>query len=309
MSTSHEKAKATRILATNCCICSRKLVDAKSVEFGIGPVCRRKYGKVDIETTPEMHKKALGALAVSGLAPHVIDAVLEHGNDARQVCNWLVYWASANYTDKKIVLACTPIIRTLGYTTLADKLEKDRATVRLTVVDDGFEVYTPRDNQTIRGLRQIGGEIVRHANSDRFKCWKVPTGSKRALSTLLGVSFGNEYCHVSYTDGTTKTFTIEPSAWADFTATLPKKPNPNDSQIHYRKTGKGEWVVLGPEHLVKPGNVTVTLKNGNKKTEIVESTGRPFLINGTPHVYGYLVKKRVNAGTAVTPAYRGSYRY
>jgi hypothetical protein len=31
-------------MATNCCACGKPLVDAKSVETGMGPVCRKKYG-------------------------------------------------------------------------------------------------------------------------------------------------------------------------------------------------------------------------------------------------------------------------
>lgn len=39
----YENAPATKILATNCCCCGKPLVDAASVELGIGPVCRKKY--------------------------------------------------------------------------------------------------------------------------------------------------------------------------------------------------------------------------------------------------------------------------
>jgi len=310
MSFEHEKAKATRILATNCCCCGRDLVDAKSVEMGIGPVCRKKYANPDIETTDEMRKRAIGALAISGLADHVIDAVLERKKDARKVCNMLVYWASANYTDKGIVLACTPVIRLLGYTTLADKLERDRSTVKLVVTDDDHvEVYCPRDDDTIRGLRGLNGEIVRHETSDRFKCWKVSAKreTKRSLAILLGVSFSNEYCHVVYPTGDTKTYTIDPATWEAFTATLPRPKT--DSKIYYRKTKRGEWVVFGPAHLVKQGTVTVTRKNGTQQTEVVGSTGRPFDVGGVPHVYGYLAPRQPNAGTATTPPYRFSYSY
>jgi uncharacterized Zn finger protein (UPF0148 family) len=40
---SYEEAPATQMLATHCCVCGRPLVDAISVETGIGPVCRRRY--------------------------------------------------------------------------------------------------------------------------------------------------------------------------------------------------------------------------------------------------------------------------
>ena len=38
---SYENAAATKLLATNCVICGRALVDATSVELGVGPECRK----------------------------------------------------------------------------------------------------------------------------------------------------------------------------------------------------------------------------------------------------------------------------
>lgn len=40
---SYLNAPATQLLATNCCCCGRSLVDAVSVELGIGPECRAGY--------------------------------------------------------------------------------------------------------------------------------------------------------------------------------------------------------------------------------------------------------------------------
>ncbi len=44
---SHENAPATKLLATNCACCGRALVDAVSVETGIGPECRKRFS-VDV---------------------------------------------------------------------------------------------------------------------------------------------------------------------------------------------------------------------------------------------------------------------
>lgn len=40
----YEHAPATQMLATDCIMCGRPLVDAVSIEAGIGPVCRQKHG-------------------------------------------------------------------------------------------------------------------------------------------------------------------------------------------------------------------------------------------------------------------------
>lgn len=44
---SYENSLACKVLATACCVCGRPLVDSVSVEFGIGPICREKYGYND----------------------------------------------------------------------------------------------------------------------------------------------------------------------------------------------------------------------------------------------------------------------
>lgn len=54
---SYENAPATTLLATNCACCGRALVDAKSVEAGIGPDCREKYG-VDVDVTEAAREEA-----------------------------------------------------------------------------------------------------------------------------------------------------------------------------------------------------------------------------------------------------------
>lgn len=40
----YETAPATRLLATKCAVCGRPLVDAQSVEVGVGPECRKRNG-------------------------------------------------------------------------------------------------------------------------------------------------------------------------------------------------------------------------------------------------------------------------
>lgn len=54
---SHENAPATKLLATACACCGRALVDAVSVETGIGPECRKNFG-VDFDTTDAAHAEA-----------------------------------------------------------------------------------------------------------------------------------------------------------------------------------------------------------------------------------------------------------
>ena len=57
---SYENAPGTKMLATHCICCGRPLLDALSVEIGIGPVCRRKSGYEDVDKSfaPENHRVA-----------------------------------------------------------------------------------------------------------------------------------------------------------------------------------------------------------------------------------------------------------
>jgi len=64
---SYQNSAACQIVATHCACCGKPLVDAKSVELGIGPVCRKKYG-FDIDVPNAVRKEAnsiVYALAVA----------------------------------------------------------------------------------------------------------------------------------------------------------------------------------------------------------------------------------------------------
>ena len=62
---SYENAPATELLSTRCVACARPLLDAASVEAGMGPICRKKYGysaipeDVRIEANALIHEAAL----------------------------------------------------------------------------------------------------------------------------------------------------------------------------------------------------------------------------------------------------------
>lgn len=216
---SHELAAATQVLASNCCICGRDLCDAKSVELGTGPVCRKRYFRdADIPIDNDGWARALGVVAQSGLPEHIIDGVLDRRPDTRLAANLVVYWASAHHTDRKTVLTCSNIVRFLGYTTLADKLERDRSDLRFETEGDEIHIYCKRNDRFGWDIRRrLNGKIIRHEASNRFKCWAVPTNRKASLILLAGVYFGGFKC---WADG--GIFTVELKTRAEFDASLPK---------------------------------------------------------------------------------------
>ena len=90
----YENAPATKLLATNCCACGKPLVDAKSVEVGMGPVCRKKYG-YDTDVG-EYERKAANVLI------HKLAVAVSGGN-----------------VDLES-LKCAIVLRELGFAKIAD---------------------------------------------------------------------------------------------------------------------------------------------------------------------------------------------
>src|SRR3954471_11004952 len=113
---SYENAPATKLLATHCILCGLPLVDAISVETGIGPICREKAGYGEIQASPEDHKQAnayVHQLARSG----------------------------ATFADLLLGVAG---LRILGFTRLAGLIVKRKAVVKMTNSGGGMiEIDTP----------------------------------------------------------------------------------------------------------------------------------------------------------------------
>ncbi len=63
----------THQLATHCVVCSRKLRDAKSVELGIGPICRKKLNHADWGLDDEAQATANKLIHKAGIAARAED--------------------------------------------------------------------------------------------------------------------------------------------------------------------------------------------------------------------------------------------
>ena len=124
---SHENAPATRLVATHCWACHRDLVDAKSVEVGMGPICRKKYGYDEL----------------SGL-----------DNATRKAANALVYEAAAVHaTAPDRVIAIADELATLGLVKLPEKMRDNFIPIKLTTVPNA-PVY--RYQGRAKGETQVG---------------------------------------------------------------------------------------------------------------------------------------------------------
>jgi hypothetical protein len=145
---SYENAPATKMLATHCCLCARPLVDAVSVEAGMGPDCRENSGYY-----------AEGASA-----------------DARSTVNAIVYRIAAGM-DLAELPAAIETVRSYGFHKLADTLAKRLSTITVEDRGDGtIAVFTPYSPEFVPAVKAAAGGW---AQFDRqLKAWIVPNGPK-----------------------------------------------------------------------------------------------------------------------------------
>ena len=156
---SYENSEACKMLATHCAACGRPLVDAKSVELGIGPDCRRKY-RFDDESITDDKRKTANKL--------VYDiARLQRGPDV------------ASMTDK---------LDRLGFTKLAARIRK--RTIKITITfgnsrQSCWELKIPYldGTKTELQLRGIPGSwdkrkkvwVIRRNPTNQQRLWKFLT--------------------------------------------------------------------------------------------------------------------------------------
>lgn len=171
----YTEALATRLLATNCVICGRKLVDAISCELGVGPECR------------------------DGIYPEGID------DSDRKIANEHVFHAAiaAQRGQVEKVLEYAELILKLGFTELAEKVsrrfmdgaEKVERDPDITIEETGdvMVVKTPfrrgAKDEFINAWRQIPGRRF-----DRQRLANVvPKTSKAAVWGLLREFFPGKW--------------------------------------------------------------------------------------------------------------------
>lgn len=132
---SYENAPATQMLATHCAVCSKPLVDAKSVEVGMGPECRRKHG-FNVEIDPEARKEA----------NKIIHALALHNG--------------GQYPTPSYLPEAIERIGALGLHKLAEVLADRLAPVKISKLENGrIGVDTPYSEEIVAALRNVPGRF------------------------------------------------------------------------------------------------------------------------------------------------------
>lgn len=158
---SYENAPATILLATHCAVCRRPLCDARSVEIGMGPDCREKYG----------FNEAVGE---------------EERTTANKIVHELATLPNAPSVE---TVGRISALRALGLRRLASVLEERLSVVTISETEQGrLEVHSRYDAEFVEALRRIPG---RRWNRDA-KTWTVPHSSRGALWSALRHRYGGQ---------------------------------------------------------------------------------------------------------------------
>jgi hypothetical protein len=163
----YENSVQCRLLATHCCVCGKALVDATSVQLGIGPDCRNNVNQGISEET-------------------------------RKACNLLTYDAAIAAQEGNVVKIrkISEMIRDLGLDILADKIierfknAERLAKIKIVDTEGGIIVKTPhkRSADFVTEWRKIPGRRYKGAGKNF-----VPTSSKRDVWELIKKWFPGEY--------------------------------------------------------------------------------------------------------------------
>lgn len=175
------------LLATHCACCGRALRDATSVEFGVGPVCRKKYLYEDaLPVLPET-LKSLGKVVRGAVDSSISETVWTHlvKDDSRSAANLLVKFIAVHQKDVKSIPAIR-VLNMMGYTELADRIEKRIAcAIEVLVQETTVTIKSPYDKGFVTLVKGITGRKY----NPETKCWSVPSSEKGALWGAMLKSF------------------------------------------------------------------------------------------------------------------------
>ena len=118
---SYENAPATDLLSTRCMACARPLLDAASVEAGMGPICRGKYGYSEIP------------------------------DDARIAANALIHEAAREETSTARRLEIADELDALGAEVVADKVRDRFMRPDVKITQDAIHLGRGRWARTVPG--------------------------------------------------------------------------------------------------------------------------------------------------------------
>lgn len=173
---------ACKLVATFCACCARPLVDATSVETGVGPECRKKHGF----DKPDVEVELVAACALAATLPADVYAEVAGAASTREACNRLVHRIAVEQ-DGANVNAYTNAVRALGFVRLADRVAHRLATVQIFVDGSEYLVKTPYSDAAVACFRSLPVTTRRWSKPD--KAWRVQSAAKGLLFAALKRAF------------------------------------------------------------------------------------------------------------------------
>ncbi len=160
----YESAPGTALVATECAACARPLLDAVSVEAGMGPDCRRKFHHGEAQTAPNW-------AMVNRFAPE-----FDASADPHATANAIVHRIASQQTGFDVA-RLTAALWYLGFETLAARIGARLRAVNVTAEGDTLRVKAPYSEEFNAAVRRVPGARW-HAES---KSRLVPQASRAAL--------------------------------------------------------------------------------------------------------------------------------
>lgn len=149
-------APATEMLKTFCACCGRPLLDAVSVEAGVGPECRSRHGYGEQQSPADMAAFwAWNDEPTTGLDPESVEE-LPPDAAAHKLANILVSRIAAQQTGPAAV-SYVRGLELLGYTKLAARIAERMATVRITYAEGRILVESRYSTASVEMFRRIPG--------------------------------------------------------------------------------------------------------------------------------------------------------
>ena len=166
MSGSYKDAPATKMLDIQCAICGEELVDAKSIEYGMGPHCRREHGF--------MGKNA----------PQVSE-------EDRIKANRIVYSIASGLPNEYLGAAIKDL-RDMGFSLLASVLEDRKVSVSVTSYDIANLVVRFAYNEAV--IAALKASVPGRRWNKEEKAWTVPAtqAARAALWEVIKKHFSGQ---------------------------------------------------------------------------------------------------------------------
>lgn len=169
---SYTSAPAVALVATECAVCARPLLDAVSVESGIGPTCRKYLGGEQIPADWAAFSAAVPATLREALASRF--------GDARACANLVTHRVASGALSASEAL---PMLVALGFHRLSAAVAKGSVgSVIINIEGDRLVVKAPYADGFGRALRAAAYGSRWEPTSKR---WSVPLGAKPGLWRAL----------------------------------------------------------------------------------------------------------------------------